>query len=227
MNKHYKTAKKSATNQLKQTKTQLNDIKNKFFNMNIPQHMEIILRNQIRFLSIVAGVTALIALFIMFKESAYIMAALSTGLIAMIIDFFIERQGISKRSWDYPATYLSFRKVPVEIPLLFFSCGILATFALYCFSTQPMVMIISNPVIVGLTYVQIALILIGIFFMSQYFTGKIKSMVFWILPFSIALYLSFSEPWVLVLSIFPMYIDYYLEKRLVKSTHIKYDKYGE
>jgi hypothetical protein len=24
-----------------------------------------------------------------------------------------------------------------------------------------------------------------------------------------------------------MYIDYYLEKRLVKSAHIKYDRYGE
>ncbi len=227
LDKHYKTAKNSAANKIKKTKTQVNDLKNKFFNMNISQHMEIILRNQIRFLSIIAGVVALIALFSMFIEPTYVIASLLTGLIAMIIDFFIERHGISKRSWDYPTTYLSFRKVPIEIPLLFFSCGILATFALYCFSTQPMVMIISNPVIAGLTYVQITLFLMGLFFMSQYFTGKIKSMIFWILPFSIALYLSFPEPWVLVLSIFPMYIDYYLEKRLVKSAHIKYDKYGE
>jgi hypothetical protein len=90
-----------------------------------------------------------------------------------------------------------------------------------------MVMIISTPVIAGLSYVQIALFLIGAFFMFQYFRGAVKSLVFWALPISIALYLSFSEPWVLVMSIFPMYVDYYLEKRLVKSAHIKYDRYGE
>jgi len=227
LDKHYKAAKISATNKIKQTKIHIDDIKNKIFNMNISQHMEIILRNRIRFLSIVAGFVALLALFIMFKEPTYVIVSLLAGLIAMVIDFFIEWHGISKRSWDYPATYLSFRKVPVELPLLFFSCGILATFALYCFSAQPMVMIISNPIIAGFTYVQTALFFIGIFFMLQYFRGKIKSLVFWTLPISIALYLSFSEPWVLVISIFPIYVDYYLEKRLVKSAHIKYDKYGE
>jgi hypothetical protein len=145
----------------------------------------------------------------------------------MVIDFFVEYKGISKRAWDYPATYLSFRKVPVEVPLLFFSCGILVTFAFYCFSTKPMIMLISNSVIAGFSYVQIVLLLIGVFFMFQYFRGAVKSLVFWVFPLGIALYLSFPEPWVLVISIFPMYIDYYLEKRLVKSADIKYDKYGE
>jgi len=189
--------------------------------------MEIAIRNRIRFLSIVAGFVALIAFFIMFQEPLYLTASLLTGLIAMVIDFFVEYKGISKRAWDYPATYLSFRKVPVEVPLLFFSCGILVTFAFYCFSTKPMVMLISTSVIAGFSYVQIVLLLIGVFFMFQYFRGTVKSLVFWILPLSIALYLSFSEPWLLVISIFPVYIDYYLEKRLVKSADIKYDKYGE
>ncbi len=227
LDKHYKAAKISAADKVKKTKAQINVIKNKLFNMDISQRMEIILRYRIRFLSIVAGFVALVTLFIMSQEPLYLIVSLVTGLIAMVVDFFIEYSGISKRAWDYPATYLSFRKVPVEVPLLFFSCGILATFALFCFSAQPMVMIISTPIIAGFSYVQIALFLIGVFFMFQYFTGTVKSLVFWALPISIALYLSYSEPWVLVISIFPMYLDYYLEKRLVKSAHIKYDKYGE
>jgi len=226
LDKHYKAAKISAADKVKKTKTQINDIKNKLFNMDISQRMEIILRNRIRLLSIVAGFVALVALFIMFQEPLYLIVSLLTGLIAMTIDFFIEYSGISKRAWDYPTTHLSFRKVPIEVPLLFFSCGVLVTFAFYFFSTQPMVMLISTPIISGFSYVQIALFLIGAFFMFQYFTGTVKSLVFWALPISVALYLSFLEPWILVISIFPMYIDYYLEKRLVKSAHIKYDKYG-
>ena len=227
LDKHYKAAKSSANNKIKQTKTYIEDFKNKIFNLDIPRCMEIAIRNRIRFLSIVAGFVALIAFFIMFQEPLYLTASLLTGLIAMVIDFFVEYKGISKRAWDYPATYLSFRKVPVEVPLLFFSCGILVTFAFYCFSTKPMVMLISTSVIAGFSYVQIVLLLIGVFFMFQYFRGTVKSLVFWILPLSIALYLSFPEPWLLVISIFPVYIDYYLEKRLVKSADIKYDKYGE
>ena len=227
LDKHYKAAKSSANNKIKQTKTYIEDFKNKIFNLDIPRRMEIALRNRIRFLSIVAGFVALVTLFIMSQESLYLIVSLLVGFIAMVVDFFIEYSGISKRAWDYPATHLSFRKVPIEVPLLFFSCGILVTFAFYCFSTQPMVMLISTPIIAGISYVQITLFLIGAFFMFQYFRGTIKSLVFWAFPISIALYLSFSEPWVLVISIFPMYIDYYLEKRLVKSAHIKYDKYGE
>ena len=227
LDKHYKAAKISATNKINQTKIHISDIKNRLFNMDIPQRMELVLRNRIRFLSIVAGFAALVALFIMFQEPLYLIVSLLAGLIAMSIDFFIEYNGISKRAWGYPTTHLSFIKIPFEVPFLFFSCGILVTFAFYFFSTQPMVMLISTPIIAGFSYVQIALFLIGAFFMFQYFRGAVKSLVFWTLPISIALYLSYSEPWVLVMSIFPMYIDYYLEKRLVKSAHIKYDRYGE
>jgi len=227
LDRQYQAAKSSATNKIKQTKTHIKDFKNKIFNMDLPQRMEIVLRNRIRFLSMVAGFVALIALFIMSQEPLYLIVSLLVGFIAMVVDFFIEYSGISKRAWDYPTTYLSFRKVPIEVPLLFFSCGILVTVAFYFFSTQPMVMLISTPVIAGFGCVQFALFLIGAFFMFQYFRGAVKSLVFWALPISIALYLSYSEPWVLVMAIFPMYIDYYLEKRLVKSAHIKYDRYGE
>ena len=227
LDKHYKAAKISAADKVKKTKTQINDIKNKIFNMDIPQRIETVLRSRIRLLTIVAGVVALVALIIMSREPLYLIVSLLAGLVAMVIDFFIEYSGISKRAWDYPTTHLSFRKVPIEVPLLFFSCGVLIAFAFYCFSTQPMVMLISTPIVAGFSYVQIALFFIGVFFMLQYFRGAIKSLVFWALPISIALYLSYSEPWVLVMSIFPMYLDYYLEKRLVKSAHIKYDRYGE
>ncbi|MCJ7572007.1 MAG: hypothetical protein MUO82_09055 [Candidatus Thermoplasmatota archaeon] len=186
LDKHYKALKISATNQVKQTKAHINDIKTKFFNMDLPRRMEIVLRSRIRFLSIVTGLIALVTLFIMVQDSLYLIASLLTGFIAMVIDFFIEYRGVSKRAWDYPTTYLSFKKIPIEVPLLFFSCGILTTFALYCFSIQPMVMIISTSVIAGLSYVQIALFLSGIFFMLQYFRGAVKSIVFWALPISIA-----------------------------------------
>ena len=224
---HYNAAKDLATHKIKQTKDQIKNFKNKLFNMDLPKHIEIILRNRIRFLTLFSGFVALVTLFIMFKEPVYLKVSLITGLVAMVIDYFIEYHGISNSEWDYPTTHLSFRKVPLEVPLLFFNCGILATYAFYFFSTQLMVNKIITPEIVGLSYVQIALILIGVFFLFKYISGAVKSLVFWMLPFGIALYLSFSQPWVLVFSIFPMYIDYYLEKRLVKTAHIKYDKYGE
>lgn len=226
LDEHYKTVKSSTVKKIKHINAQVNDIKNKFFNMDIPQRVEVILRNRIRFLSIVAGLVALATFFIMIQEPIYLTASILTGLIAMIVDFFIEYYGISKNAWDYPTTHLSFRKVPIEVPLLFFSCGILVTFTFYCFSILSFNAMITTPIIAGFSYAQLTLFVIGAFFMFQYFRGKIKSLVFWALPISVALYLSFLEPWILVISIFPMYIDYYLEKRLVKSAHIKYDKYG-
>jgi len=227
IDKNYHIVKSQAVRKAMQAKTHIREIKSELFNMDIPQYMETVLRNRIRILSVLSGLAATIALFIMSNEPLYILASLLTGLIAMVIDFFIEYHGISKRAWKYPETHLSFRKVPVEVPLMFFSCGIIVAFAFLCFSSQPMVMMISSPGIAGLSNVQIALFAIGVFFMLQYFRGKAKSIIFWVLPISIALYLSFSEPWILVISLLPVYLDYYLEKWLVKSAHIEYDRYGE
>ena len=226
-NEYYGKAKNSASHKITLLNTQIGDVKDRLFNMDLPQHAETILRNRIRLISISAGFAALIALFAMVQAPTYLITSLLVGLIAMILDFFVEYRGISKRAWDYPSQHLSFRRVPVEIPLLFFSCGVLATFAFYCFSAQLMVAAISVPAIVGLSLIQLALLLVGSFFLLQYFIGGDKSLVFGALPISIALYLSFQEPWMLVAPLVPMYIDYYLEKRLVRSAHIKYDRYGE
>jgi len=223
---YYEKAKVSATDKVNHINMQIVDIKETLFNMNLPQNVEIALRNRIRVISIAAGFVALLALFVMSQTLLYLVTALSAGFIAMFIDFVIEYLGIRRNAWDYPVQYLSFRRVPIEVPLLFFSCGILATFAVYCFSAQPMITLITAPAIAGLSLVQFALILTGIFFMFQYIRGAVKSLVFWALPISIALYLSFPEPWILVIAILPMYIDYYLEKRLVQSASIKYDRYG-
>jgi hypothetical protein len=226
LNKYYKKAKNSTTDKIKQTTIQIKTIKNKF-NMDISEGMQIILRSRIRAISITVGFLALISLLFMSKVFLYFMLSLVVGFIAMLLDFIIEYKGISNNSWDYPTTTISFRKVPIEVPLLFFGCGILATFLFYCFLGVHINAIMTNSVIVGFSLVQVGLFFTGIFFMIQYFLGKIKTLVFGTLPISIALYLSIMEPWILVISILPIYIDYYLEKRLVKSAHIKYDKYGE
>lgn len=212
---------------MKYVNTRIDGIKDRFFNMDISQHLEAALRNRIRVITIVTGLFALIALYFMFQTPSYFLASLLIGIIAMIVDFIIEYTGISKNAWDYPTKHISFRKVPLEVPILFFNCGILATFAFRCFSTPEMIMLISTSAIAGFSFVQVVLFIIGAFFMFQYFRGAVKSLVFGALPIGIGIYLLFPEPWVLVISILPMYIDYYLEKRLVKSAHIQYDRYDE
>ena len=226
-NGNYKKMKISATNKMRQINKRIDDYKDKIFNMNIPRNLEVVLRNRIRFVTLFTSFLALIALFFMIQVRSYLITSLLVGFIAMVADFIIEYKGIYRNEWNYPYHHISFRKVPIEVPLLFFSCGILATFAFWCFSAQAMVTIISNSVIAGFSIVQIALFLLGAFFMFQYFIGAVKSLVFGALPIGVALYLSFSEPWLLVASILPIYIDYYLEKRLVKSAHIEYDRYDE
>jgi hypothetical protein len=82
-------------------------------------------------------------------------------------------------------------------------------------------------VITGLGLIQITLFIVASYFVIQYFLGNIKTLIFWALPLSIALYISFPEPWLLAVSILPVYLNYYLEKRLVKSSKIAYEGYGE
>ena len=200
-------------------------LKGRLFNMDIPKKLETALRNKIRSIAILAGFLSLGLLFFMMQFPKYFIASLVTGLLAMTIDFVIEYIGITKNRWNYPTHCISFRKVPVEIPFLFFSCGVFITFTFWYFSTIVDVeMIIPNS---GITPTQIVLFLTGLFFIVQYLKGNIKSLVFWMLPISIGLYLFFLKPWILVASIVPMYIDYYLEKKLVKTANITYDRYDE
>ena len=145
----------------------------------------------------------------------------------MAIDCVIEHAAISKKKWDYPGARLRFWNVPLEVPLLFLFCGILATFITSLVSRQPLSTLISFQVIAGLGLVQIILLTVASYFVIQYFLGHIKTLVFWALPLSIASYISFPEPWLLAISILPVYLDYYLEKRLVKSSDIAYEGYSE
>lgn len=220
--------KKVAANSIANTKCRVENVKSRIFNMDLPLPMEKILRNRIRIVSVITTLVAFVTLYFMLSAIAYILTALIVGCIAMTIDFIVEYKGINKNDWNYPHQNICFRKVPLEIPMLFFSCGVITTFIFYSFSKPVMNIVFSaSPLIVSVSFVQMFLLLLGIFFMAQYLRRKCKSLVFGALPLGIALYLEFSEPWILILSIFPMYIDYYLEKRLVKSAQIKYNGYSE
>jgi len=196
--------------------------------MEISQQMEKALMNRLRLLSIIAAIFALFTLFVMVQSPAYFVTAIIIGLLAMVLDIIVEYKGISADEWGYPARRLSFRRIPIELLILFFSCGVLITFVFSCFRTPIMdTIFLASSGILGLSIAQIALLITGVFFMIQYFRRKCRTMIFSVLPISIALYLAFPEPWILVFSIVPMYLDYYLEKKLVKSANIKYDGYDE
>lgn len=183
--------------------------------------------NRVWSLTLAAGVAAIIALYFMSNDPTYLYTSLLVGITAMTIDLVIEYSGIRKRNWDYPGRHISFSKVPLEVPILFLFCGILATYISYAFSNESFGDLLSLNVIPGVVIIQILLLLISIYFMTKYFLGKIKTLIFWALPLSIAFYMSFPEPWLLAFSIIPVYIDYYLEKRLVKTSDITYAGYGD
>ena len=178
-------------------------------------------------LTIAAGIAACVCLWQMSGDPPYTLVALLAGTAAMAIDFAVEYAGISKRRWDYPGAGILLRSVPLEVPLLFLFCGILATFVTYVFSEQPLDILADPPSFAGLDLVQIALLIMAAYFAVQYALGKIKTLVFWALPLGVAMYISFPEPWLLAISILPVYIDYYLEKQLVKSSDIAYRGYEE
>lgn len=218
----------SASKNITRTKEWAGNAKDRFLNMEISQHMEDILMNHLRLLSIITTILAFFTLFIMVQAPTYFLTAIIIGIFAMMLDLIVEYKGVSADEWGYPARRLSFRKIPIELPLLFFSCGVLITFVFCCFRTPIMdFLFVSSSGIVGLSIAQIALLSTGAFFMIQYFRRKCSTMIFGALPISIALYLSYSEPWILVIAVLPMYIDYYLEKKLVKSAHIQYSGYDE
>ncbi len=198
----------------------MHNLKNKI-NMDIPKRLETTLRNRIKFITLFTGILAFSVLVFFIQFPLYFFTSIIIGFTAMAIDFLIEYLGITRNRWDYPAHHISFRRVPVEVPLLFFNCGVLSTFIFWHFS------LIEEPVIFGFSLTQIILFLTGTFFLVQYFRGKVKTLIFGILPISIGFYLFYPKTWILALSILPVYIDYYLEKRLVKCDNITYNKYDE
>ena len=227
-NNYRNQMKLSANNGITRTKEWAGNAKDRVLDMEISQHMEEVLMNRLRLLSIITAIFALFTLFIMANDLAYFVTAIIIGFLVMVLDIIVEHKGVSADEWGYPARRLSFRKIPIELLVLFFSCGVLITFVFNCFRTPIMeTAFIASSGIAGLSILQIVLLSVGTFFMIQYFSRKCSNVVFGTLPISLALYLSYPEPWILVVSLLPMYIDYYLEKRLVKSAHIEYNQYDE
>jgi len=202
--------------------------RDRVFNMEIPPAMERVLKNRLRMLAIISTVLATMLLIIMFPSPQYFFTALVMGIVGATIDLVVEYKGVKQNDWNYPARRLSFRKIPIELPVIFFSCGIAITFVHYALS-NPITDMIFTPQtsMASMSYIQIALVATGTIFLVQYFRGNIKSLTLGALPIAIALYLSYPHQWILVISIIPIYMDYYLEKNLVRTAHITYDNYGE
>lgn len=178
-------------------------------------------------LTIFVGSVAFVSLIFMFNQPGLFLIALLVGLMAFCIDFLIEYGGIHKKRWGYPKSSLLVKGVPAEVPTLFFFCGILVTFTFYLFSGMFFGEIATYQLVNGVGLIQIILFIIAVFFLIQYLTNKIKTLTFWALPLALALFTSFSNPWFLLISTVPVYIDYYLEKRLVISSEIAYGAYDE
>lgn len=178
-------------------------------------------------IDIIIGIVSVIALAVMSVDTVFVWAALLTGVLAFFFDYVIEYAGIVNGKWEYPRSGRIFINVPLEVPLMFFFSGILATFLLFVTMLSGVSSFVDFRFLDSLSVPQAILISISLFFMVQYFSGRIKSLMFWALPLGLAAYMSYPEHWLLVLSVLPVYIDYYLEKRLVPGNDISYQGYDE
>ena len=186
------------------------------------------LKHRLQAVSVITFLVALFSMYFLAQKPPFLLIGLMVGSIAMVIDAIVECKGINNKEWKYPMQYISYKEIPLELPILFFGCGVLMTFVYYCFTYPIMQSAFITPSGLGnMTLVQIILVITGSYFSVQYFRKKNKSIIFGALPISLAFYLSHPEPWILVVSIVPLYIDYLLEKRLVKSAHIEYNEYDD
>jgi len=222
-----KKIRKSAGNGVAVTMEWVENATERVFNIDIPLPVDRALKNRLRVLSIITAIIALVMLLILVREPRYFATALMIGIITMVIDFLIEYKGINENEWNYPVRHLSFSKVPMELPFMFFSCGIIVTFVFYAFSAQKITSLFNISEDMALLLFQVFLLSTGMFFIVQYFRKKCSTIIFGMLPIGISIYLAFPESWILVISIIPMYMDYYIEKRLVRSADIEYDDYSE
>jgi len=117
--------------------------------------------NRIEYLTMAASVGAIMSLFLMSGEPSYLSVSLLVGIMAMGVDFAIEHFGITKRAWGYPHGRLSFRGVPLEVPFLFFCCGILVTYATYVLSSYDLGSMIFGEVISGTVLLQVLLLIVA------------------------------------------------------------------
>lgn len=201
--------------------------KGDLFGMELSGTLGSSLKSRIGSVFIASLILALISLYFMYPVPFNFKISLIIGALAMTFDFLVEYIGISRREWDYPSDSPSFKKVPLEVPLIFFNCGIVAAFIYTCFTSTQMREVMSTSIVGDLNAVQVILFGTGAFFTVQYIRGKVQCLIFGVLPMGIAFYIVYQEPWVLVVSILPMYVDYYLEKYLVKKRDLKYQKYDD
>ena len=198
----------------------------RFLNMPITIQGEKIIKDKLTLLAAISLSIAVFLLLVMTDMPAFFFTAIIIGTIAAAIDFLVEYKGIRFTDWDYASRNLTFKSVPLQLPVLFFSTGVAVTFIVESFTAS----ITNEPfnAISGLNIspIQILLFIVGFIYLYRYFTHAVDSITFGALPVAIALYLWYPEPWMLVLSIAPIYIDYHLEKRMVNSADITYDNYS-
>jgi len=178
-------------------------------------------------LTVLAGLSAIISLSLMSGSPSFQLCALLVGAVAAGIDYSIEYFGIVKSRWNYPKEGIPVGRVPITVPLLFFCCGVIVTYTVYLMVRLDLISLATHPLSFNAGIVQVVLLILACFFLIRYMQGQVKTLTFWALPLSLSLYLSISEPLLLVVSVFPVYIDYFLEKRLVKKSDIAYADYNE
>ncbi len=198
----------------------------RFLNMPITIHGEKIIRDKLTLLAAISLSTSVFLLAVMTDRPPFFFTAIIVGIVAAAIDFLVEYKGIHFTDWDYASRNLTFKSVPVQLPALFFSTGVAVTFIVDSFTATLTNEPFNNLSGLPVSPIQILLFIIGAVYLYRYFTHAVDSMTFGALPVAIALYLWYPEPWMLVLSIAPVYIDYHLEKRMVNSADITYDNYS-
>jgi hypothetical protein len=178
-------------------------------------------------LSIISLGLAAIMLIAMTNFPSFFFTGIIVGLAAAALDFVMEYKGIRRREWDYTSNKFLLWGVPLQLPVLFFSTGVAVAFLLDIY-VQPMIhldffSLAAEPV----GFVQIILLLVGGYFFVLYMAGKTRALLLGTLPIGLAVYLWFPEPWFLVLSLIPVYLDYYLERRMTRTGEITYDGYDQ
>ncbi|MCK4614544.1 MAG: hypothetical protein KAU14_07065, partial [Thermoplasmata archaeon] len=167
-----------------------------------------------------------LSLYFMQSSGAYFYAALIVGMFLCLLDFVVEYSGIVRKEWNYPYPTLRIFRVPIEMPLMSFMCGTILTFIYYSFGNPAFREFMLGDPFFGVSLTQLVLVGMGGVFFVKYFSRKKNgSLILWALPWAIALYLEFPEPWLLAVAVLPVYLDYFLEKNLVKRESINYTGY--
>jgi len=167
-----------------------------------------------------------LSLYFMLPAPAYFQAAIISGIVLGALDFGVEYAGITRKEWHYPYRTLRLFRVPVELPLMSFMSGIILTFIYYSFGNPEFHKIMLGDILYGVSLTQFLLLGMGGVFFFKYFTrDENASLTLWALPWAIALYLQFPKPWFLAVAVLPVYLDYFLEKNLLKKDSINYADY--